>query len=132
MLTSVTVDHASATLQIGEHTVVVGERVPGSQLRLRSNAISRWSVVDERGQGWFPEGSLHKWDYHGRPFFHGNDLVLDVPAMPLAISCSRGMEFTTARTPVVPQADRETLVVLEPERRYADREGWYGATSTCT
>jgi len=122
------VDHESATLQIGDRTVVVGERVPGARIRLRADAISRWSVVDDRGQGWFPDGRLHKWDYHGRPFFHGNDLLLEVPARPLHISCTRGMEFTTVTTSVVPVADDEQVVLLEPDRRYDGAgRGWYGA-----
>ena len=127
-LMSATVDHDSATLQVGDRNLIVGERVRGARLRLRAQAVSRWSVVDQRGQGWFPDGRLHKWDYHGRPFFHGNDLVLDVPAGPLAISCTRGMEFTTVTASVVPEADRETLVDLEPVRRYdGSAKGWYGA-----
>jgi len=128
LLVSVVVDHEMPVLQVGDHTVVVGEQVEGSRLRLRAQAVSRWSVVDERGQGWFPDGRLHKWDYHGRPFFHGNDLVLDVPARPLTISCTRGMEFATVTTTVVPAADEETVVLLEPGRRYdGSAKGWYGA-----
>ena len=127
-LTSATVDHDSATLRVGDRTVIVGRPVRGARLRLRARAVSRWSVVDERGQGWFPDGRLHKWDYHGRPFFHGNDLVLDVPASPLAISCTRGMEFTTVNASIVPEADQETLVDLEPARRFdGSAKGWYGA-----
>jgi len=127
-MVSVMVDHEMPVLQVGDHTVIVGERVAGSRLRLRAQAVSRWSVVDERGQGWFPDGRLHKWDYHGRPFFHGNDLVLDVPARPLTISCTRGMEFATVTTTVVPVADEETVVLLEPGRRYdGSARGWYGA-----
>ena len=114
-LVTASVDHESATLQIGDNAVVVGEKVLGARLRLRADAISRWSVVDERGQGWFPDERLHKWDYHGRPFFHGNDLVLEVPARPLEISCTRGMEFTTVTKSIVPAADEEAVVVLEPE-----------------
>jgi hypothetical protein len=127
-LVSVVVDHRTPVLQVGDHAVVVGEQVAGAHLRLRAQAVSRWSVVDERGQGWFPDGRLHKWDYHGRPFFHGNDMVLDVPARPLTISCSRGMEFATVSTTVVPAPDEETVVVLEPGRRYdGSAKGWYGA-----
>ena len=127
-LASSRVDHDSATLQIGDRTVLVGERVRGARIRLRADAVSRWSVVDERGQGWFPDGRLHKWDYHGRPFFHGNDLVVDVPASPLAISCTRGMEFTAATETIAPEPDEETLVVLAPTRNYdGAAKGWYGA-----
>lgn len=118
----------AATLRIGDSAVAVGERVLGAQLRLRSDAISRWSVVDERGQGWFPDGRLHKWDYHERPFFHGNDLVLEVPAEPLEVSCTRGMEFTTVTSTIVPEADEEIVVDLEPSRCYdGAAKGWYGA-----
>jgi hypothetical protein len=127
-LTSTRVDYESAALQVGDRTVIVGERVQGARIRLRTQAVSRWSVIDERGQGWFPDGRLHKWDYHGRPFFHGNDLVLDVPASPLFISCTRGMEFTTETSTVIPVPDKETVVSLEPTRRYSGAtHGWYGA-----
>src|SRR5262249_15941975 len=109
-LTTATVHHDRATVEVAGATVVAGEPVPGARLTVRARAISRWSVTDERGQGWFPEGRLHKWDYHGRPFFHGNDSVLDVPARAVSVSCTRGMEFGTATAMVLPEPEEEVVV----------------------
>jgi hypothetical protein len=112
---------------------VAGARAPaatpaaGTRLRLRARGPSRWSVVDDRGGAWFPEGRLPKWDLHDRPLFHGNDLELEVPAVPLTVTCARGMEFTCAETTVTPGAGATTEVELEPERLYETAaRGWYG------
>ena len=51
-------------------------------LRLRSPRCARWSVTDASGGAWFPAGMLAKWDVHHRPFVHGHDLTLAVPAEP--------------------------------------------------
>jgi hypothetical protein len=61
-------------------------------------------VIDDHGGAWFPKGRLARWDYHDRPMFHGNDLMVDVPAVPLTITCTRGIEFDTAEATVTPQA----------------------------
>ncbi|HEY4791995.1 MAG TPA: CehA/McbA family metallohydrolase, partial [Actinomycetes bacterium] len=88
---------------------------------------SRWSVVDDRGGAWFPDGCLPKWDFHDRPFFHGNDLELEVPAVPVTVTCTRGMEFATAETTVTPSAGDSAEVELEPARLYETAaRGWYG------
>jgi hypothetical protein len=127
VLATATVSHDEVTVAVGDATVVAGEAVAGSRLRLRAGGVSRWSVLDDRGQAWFAEGRLHKWDDHGRPFFHGNDVVLDVPARPLTIWCTRGMEFVPVSATVTPGADDEELVELEPARAYdAAARGWYG------
>ncbi|GII58839.1 hypothetical protein Pth03_72280 [Planotetraspora thailandica] len=99
-----------------------------ARLRLRAGFPCRWSVMSAGGQGWYPEGRPRRRDYRGVPFFHGDDLVLDVPAEPLTVRVSRGMEYGTAEVSVVPQAWRETLVELAPERLVdAAARGWYGA-----
>jgi hypothetical protein len=126
-LTSATISSDRSTVTINDSTIVAGDSVLGARLLLRAGAPSRWSVVDERGQAWFPEGRLHKWDYHGRPFFHGDDIVLDVPASSLTVSCTRGMEFAPATATVVAESGGETVVELNPVRRYdAAARGWYG------
>ena len=61
-----------------------------AQLRLISSRCVRWSVTDSTGGAWFPAGVLPKWDYHHRPFFHGHDLSLDVPAEALRVVCTPG------------------------------------------
>jgi len=126
-LTTARVHHDRATLEVAGSTTLVGEPVLAARLTLRAGSISRWSVTDERGQGWFPEGRLHKRDYHGRPFFHGNDIVLDVPARALTLTCTRGMEFGTVSATVLPEPDEEVVMELDPPRLYdAAARGWYG------
>jgi hypothetical protein len=98
-----------------------------ARLRLRAAAPSRWTVVDDRGGAWFPAGCLPRWDFHDRPLFHGNDLELEVPAVPLTVSCTRGMEFATAETTLTPRAGDTAEVELEPARLYETAaRGWYG------
>jgi hypothetical protein len=84
-------------------------------------------VVDDRGGAWFPDGCLPKWDFHDRPFFHGNHLELDVPAVPLSVGCARGTEFAAAETTLTPEAGTTAEVELEPARLYEPTaRGWYG------
>ena len=71
-----------------------------AQLRLVSSRCVRWSVTDNTGGAWFPAGVLAKWDYHNRPFFHGHDLSLTVPAEPLHVVCTRGLEYERAERAV--------------------------------
>jgi hypothetical protein len=112
---------------------VAGAPAPAAQpaararLRLRAAAPSRWSVVDDRGGAWFPDGCQPKWDFHDRPLFHGNDLELEVPAVPLTVTCTRGMEFATAETTLTPRAGATAEIELEPARLYETAaRGWYG------
>jgi hypothetical protein len=118
---------AGSTVSVGPATVRTGESAPPARLRLRARGLSRWSVTDDRGGAWFPEGRLCKWDFHGRPMFHGDDLILDVPAVPLTITCARGIEFDSVATTVTPIAGAMTEVELEPPRLYDPAaRGWYG------
>ncbi|GAA3805270.1 hypothetical protein GCM10022226_26540 [Sphaerisporangium flaviroseum] len=97
-----------------------------ARLRVRAGFPCRWSVWTEGGQGWFPEGTPARYDYHGTPYFHGDDIVLDVPAEPLTVRVTRGMEYDVAETALTPSG--ETLVELTPARMYdAAARGWYGA-----
>jgi hypothetical protein len=98
-----------------------------AKLRLRSRMPCRWSVVSQGGQGWYPRDTPHRRDFHGRPFFHGQDVVLDVPAEPLTVRVARGMEYGTAEARIRPEPWRETVVELTPERIYdSAAKGWYG------
>lgn len=102
-------------------------RAERARLRLRAGMPCRWSVSGEGGQGWYPEGAPHKIDFHRRPYFHGDDLVLDVPAEPLTVRVTRGMEYGDAETTVLPAAGAETLVELRPRRLHDPAaRGWYG------
>jgi hypothetical protein len=79
------------------------------------------------GSGWFPPDVPHRYDYHGRPYFHGDDLRLEVPCMQLTVTAARGMEHDEARTRLVPRPGGEHLVELTPARLYdAAARGWYG------
>jgi hypothetical protein len=115
------------TISVGTATAPAGERAAPARLRLRAPAPSRWSVVDGHGGAWFPRGRPRKWDANGRPMFHGNDLLVDVPAVPLAVTCARGTEFGIAETTVTPEPGGTTDVELEPARLYDPAaRGWYG------
>jgi hypothetical protein len=114
-------------LRVGPATAPAAEPAARARLRLRARGPSRWSVVDDRGGAWFPSGCLPKWDFHERPYFHGQDLVLEVPAGPLTVTCARGAEFATAETAVTPEAGATAEVDLEPARLYETAaRGWYG------
>ncbi|GAA3412160.1 CehA/McbA family metallohydrolase [Streptosporangium vulgare] len=100
---------------------------PAARLRVRAGFPCKWSVYGEHGQGWYPEGAPDRHDYHVLPYFHGDDLVLDVPAETLTVRASRGMEYDSAQVTVTPAPGGETLVELTPERLYdAAALGWYG------
>lgn len=98
-----------------------------ARVRLRSPYPCRWSVTGDGGQGWFPTGAPQRHDFHGRPYFHGDDLTLDVPAEPLTITATRGMEYDQARTELTPRPGHDHQVRLTPHRIYhAAARGWYG------
>ncbi|MFI6598395.1 CehA/McbA family metallohydrolase [Nonomuraea sp. NPDC050536] len=93
------------------------------RLRVRAGLPCRWSVTGQDGQGWFPAGVPHRHDFHGRPYFHGDDLELEVPDEPLTVTVTRGMEYGQATATVRPPA----TVELTPRRIYdAAARGWYG------
>jgi hypothetical protein len=101
--------------------------IPSATLRLVAGVPCRWSVVAGDGSGWFPPDVPHRYDYHGRPYFHGDDLRLEVPCMQLTVTAARGMEHDEARTRLVPRPGGEHLVELTPARLYdAAARGWYG------
>jgi hypothetical protein len=96
-------------------------------LWLRSPRCARWSVTDASGGAWFPEGVLAKWDVHHRPFFHGHDLTLAVPAEPLQVACTRGLEFERTTVEALPAAGGTAVVECDPPRRFDPAaDGWYG------
>jgi hypothetical protein len=104
-----------------------GQPAARARLRLRAAGPSRWSVLDDRGGAWFPDGCLPKWDFHDRPYFHGNHLELAVPAVPLTVTCARGLEFATAQATITPEAGATAEVALEPARLHGPAaRGWYG------
>ncbi|MGW4643806.1 CehA/McbA family metallohydrolase [Sphaerisporangium sp. NPDC004334] len=107
---------------------------PRARLRVRAGFPCRWSVWSAGGQGWYPEGAPARYDHHNVPYFHGDDIALDVPAEPLTVRVTRGMEYDSAETMITPRGETvvapcvETLVELRPARVHdAAAKGWYGA-----
>src|SRR5947207_6731414 len=81
-----------------------------AELTLASSHCARWSVTDASGGAWFPDGVLTKWDFHHRPFFHGHDVTLTVPAEALEVVCTRGLEFDREVREVTPPAGERVTV----------------------
>ena len=101
--------------------------VAAARLRLRSPRCSRWSVTDSSGGAWFPAGTLRKWDVEDRPFFHTDEVELDVPAEELTVVCARGMEYDVVETRVHPEPGAVTAVDRDPPRLFDPAAaGWYG------
>ncbi|MFI7612788.1 CehA/McbA family metallohydrolase [Nonomuraea terrae] len=125
-------------VEVGQDSVVVVDGspvgldtlvrpIPSARLRLVAGMPCRWSVVDADGGGWFPPGTPGRHDYHGRPYFHGDDLVLEVPCVPLSVTAARGMEYGEATLELLPGPGAEHRVELTPRRLYdAAARGWYG------
>ena len=98
-----------------------------AELTLASSHCVRWSVIDASGGAWFPDGVLAKWDVHHRPFFHGHDVTLTVPAEALQVICTRGLEFDRTAVEVVPRTGERVTVECEPVRLIDPAaDGWYG------
>ena len=118
------------TVRLGDTLVEVRgafRTFPAAELRLRSPRCARWSVTDPSGGAWFPDGVLPKWDAHHRPFFHGCDVVVPVPAGPLHVVCARGLEHERVEFDVHPSAGGTLEVEHDPRRLFDPAaEGWYG------
>jgi hypothetical protein len=98
-----------------------------ARVRLLAGMPCRWSVMAAEGSGWFPADTPNRYDYHGRPYFHGDDLVLDVPCLPLTVTVARGMEYDEATVELTCAPGEERLVELSPRRLYdAPARGWFG------
>jgi hypothetical protein len=68
-----------------------------------------------------------KWDAHHRPFFHGHDVTIPVPAESLHVVCARGLEFERTELDVLPAAGETRVVKCDPQRLFDPAaEGWYG------
>ncbi len=118
------------TIALGDETLGVDGAIwpsAAAELRLSSPRCARWSVTDSNGGAWFPEGVLAKWDVHHRPFFHGRDVTLAVPADSLHVVCARGLEFDRTELDVLPAAGETHIVECDPPRLFDPAaEGWYG------
>src|SRR4051794_7246892 len=131
-LEMIEVDGGAAGFRVGlgGESVAVTEAirsVAGAQLRLSSPRCTRWSVTDASGGAWFPQGVLHKWDVHHRPFFHGADLHLEIPAEPLTVACTRGIEHERIVRRITPGDGESISIECDPQPLFDPRaEGWYG------
>jgi hypothetical protein len=118
------------TVVNGDQTLRVDGAIRPSaaaELRLLSPRCARWSVTDSNGGAWFPDGVLAKWDVHHRPFFHGHDVTVAVPAESLRVVCARGLEFERTEFDVLPSAGETWIVECDPPRLFdPTAEGWYG------
>jgi hypothetical protein len=117
-------------VQLGEISLGIEDALqvcPAAELRLSSPRCARWSVTDSSGGAWFPNGVLHKWDVHNRPFFHGHDVVLAVPAESLHLACARGLEFDRIELDLDPAAGEIVSAACDPPRLFDPAaDGWYG------
>ncbi|WP_246074890.1 CehA/McbA family metallohydrolase [Nonomuraea terrae] len=124
------VEITSASTVIAEKPIdlsALTRRAPAARLRLRAGFPCRWSVTGADGQGWYPAGAVRALDAHLRPYFHGDDVELVVPAERLTVSVTRGMEYGTASVEITPAPGEVKTVELTPERIYdAAARGWYG------
>ncbi len=115
---------------LGDETIYIEgaiRPVAAARLRLSSPRCARWSVTDSSGGAWFPEGVLKKWDVHHRPFFHGHDVTLTVPAESLHVVCTRGFEFDRTEFDVNPAAGETFVAECDPRRLFDPAaEGYYG------
>ena len=118
------------TVELDDETLSVDDAirpVAAAELRLSSPRCARWSVTDSSGGAWFPDGVLVKWDAHHRPFFHGHDVTVAVPAEPLHVVCARGIEYERTELDVNPTTGETLVVEGDPQRLFDPAaEGWYG------
>ena len=123
------------TVVLGDETLSVEGAIRPSaaaELRLSSPRCARWSVTDSSGGAWFPEGVLAKWDVHHRPFFHGHDVTVAVPAESLHVVCARGLEFDRTELDVDPDSGRNISRRVRPATAVSTRRPRVGTAATCT
>ncbi|MCP2339478.1 CehA/McbA family metallohydrolase [Actinomadura rupiterrae] len=117
----IVVDDASVPLD------ALTREAAAARLRLHAGMPCRWTVVGDDGHGWYPQDEPDRHDAHGQPYFHGDDLVVDVPAEPLTVRVGRGAEYEIVEIRVEPSPGEDLTVELTPRRRYdAAARGWYG------
>ena len=126
-LATVEVDGAEPVIDLGGRRVAAVRPVPAATVRLTAPQCVRWSVTDADGTAWFPPGVPRKWDYHGRPFFHGHDVTVAVPAGEVRVGCARGLGFGRTETAVRVDAGGTAEVAGDPPLLFdPPASGWYG------
>ncbi|SEP25551.1 CehA/McbA family metallohydrolase [Trujillonella endophytica] len=97
---------------------------PGS-LRLVAPECARWSVTDPTGGPWGPAGRPAKWDALDRPYWHGADETIEVPAGPVHVVVCRGLEYERVTVDVVVAPGGHEEVRWSPVRRFdPGADGW--------
>ncbi len=123
-------DDPQIVVSLGDEELRVADAVrvvAGAELKLDSPRCARWSVTDETGGAWFPEGVLEKFDLHHRPFFHGHGVTMRVPSGTLDVVCARGIGFERTQQTVATKEDATTTVTCDPKRLFDPAaDGWYG------
>jgi hypothetical protein len=98
------------------------------RLALWAPQCSRWSVVDEWGRGWFPDGVPAKWDVNHEPYFHAGEIEFELPVGVWQVAAARGIEFERQTLTVWVVAGEKASVRWEPVRRFdPSASGWYSA-----
>lgn len=114
---------ATATVR---RTIECARAVAAGTLALSAAHCARWSVVDERGVGWFPEGVHAKWDVNHQPYFHADELEFSLPVGTWQITAARGIEFERAVFTVIIIEGKSTPVYWDPQRRFdPGASGWH-------
>ena len=131
-LRTVDVDPAVGSVRIvrgaNRHDVECARVAVAGRLALSAPQVSRWSVVDDQGSAWFPDGAPHKWDVDHQPYFHTDTATLDVPVGTWRVTAARGLEFERTSWTLEVAADATTTVAWEPIRRFDPAgSGWYSA-----
>ena len=118
---------------MGRRTAIadVVERCESATLLLHSDEPARWSVVDDRGRSMVPRRCAAQVGGRFRPYFHGNDIELDVPAAPLTVTVARGIEYDATTLSVHPRpGSREEVRLHRDAATIQARRGGTAPTST--
>src|SRR3712207_5112872 len=74
-------------------TVRCAQAAPAGRLALKAPYCARWWLLDEQGTGWFPDNAPVKWDVNHQPYFHADEIELDLPVGAWQVVAARGIEF---------------------------------------
>jgi hypothetical protein len=99
-----------------------------SRLAVTAPRCVRWSLTDEQGRGWFPDGVPGKWDVNHQPYFHAQHVEFELPVGVWRVVAACGIEFETQTFTVNVAEGEASSVRWEPVRRFdASASGWYSA-----
>jgi hypothetical protein len=125
-LATVEVDGAEPVIDLGGRRVAAVRPVPAATVRLTAPQCVRWSVTDADGTAWFPPGVPRKWDYHGRPFFHGHDVTVAVPAGEVRVAAPAASGSAAPRRRAGRRRRHRRGRRRPPQLFDPPASGWYG------